>query len=93
MVIRTAIALGLSKMVKGNHKEQIGNETLSFNTKTIDPEDIFEVIAYNIISLRMGASVNNKKIILASKEELCEVIGEALILGISELPNFDFNKL
>jgi hypothetical protein len=93
MMVRTAIALGLSKMMKGVRKEQKGNERFSFNTKTIDPEDIFEILAYYIISKQMGASISNKKIILAKKEELAELIGEALIIGISELPNFDINKL
>jgi hypothetical protein len=87
-VVRTAIALGLSKMVKNTHIRPPGegDETFRFNTKTIDPEGIFEVMAYNIIAFRMGASIKNKKIILARKEELCETIGDAFLIGITELP-------
>jgi hypothetical protein len=87
-MVRTAIALGLSKMVHDIHAEPPidGSETFRFNTKTVDPVGIFEVMAYYIIASQMGASIDNKKIILVSKEELSEKIGEAFKLGLNELP-------
>jgi hypothetical protein len=88
-VVRTAIALGLSKMVKNIHISPPGegDETFRFNSKTIDPEGIFEVMAFYIVANRMGASINNKKIILAKKEELSQIIGIAFLNGLKELPN------
>ena len=95
LVVRLAIALGLSKLVSGYNivKNETGSESFRFNTKTVDPEDIFEVMAYFIIAKRMGASKNNKKIILASKEELGETIGEAFLIGLQELPNFNYSNM
>jgi hypothetical protein len=86
--IRMAIALGLSKMVEGESIKFTGNEIFKFNTTTIDPEGVFEVVAYYILSNRLGASINKKKIIVAKKEEIAETISEAFVLGLNYLPKF-----
>jgi hypothetical protein len=86
--IRMVIALGLSKMAEGKTKKLSGNEILKFNTATIDPEGVFEVVAYYVLSKRLGASVDKKKIIVAKKDEIAETISEGFVLGLKELPNF-----
>lgn len=86
--IRMAIALGLSKMVEGDSIKLSGNEILKVNTATIDPEGVFEVVAYYILSKRLGASINKKKIIVAKKEEIADTISEALVLGLNDLLKF-----
>ena len=86
IAIRIAIALGLSKMVEGESTKLKGDELIGFNTTTVDPDGIFEVIAYYIISQKMGASINKKKIILVKKEEIAETIAEAFVLGLYGLP-------
>ena len=83
--IRMVIALGLQKMADGDRLIGNGNEILRFNTATIDPEGVFEVVAYYIISNRLGASINKKKVIVANKEEIAEIIAEAFKLGLKEV--------
>ena len=87
--IRMAISLGLLKMSKGKKAVLKGKERLNFNTETIDPEGIFAVVAYYLISKELGASLNNKKVILASKSEIGKKLGEAFVLGLEEL--YDYN--
>ena len=91
IAIRLAISLGLEKLVQGNDVVQSGNEILKFNTGTIDPEGIFGVVAYYIISKRLGASKDKNKIILASKQEIADKLAEAFILGLKELHEYQWS--
>ena len=83
--IRMAIALGLSKMAEGEGLKLSGNEVFKFNTATIDPEGVFEVVAYYTIAKRLGASTNTKKIIVTKKDEIAETIAEAFVLGLKDI--------
>jgi hypothetical protein len=93
IALRITIALGMAKMAEGasiklNKAEVV--EILQFNSAPVDPEGIFEVVAYYIISKRLGASVNKKKLIIANKEEIAETITEAFVIGLKELPNLQY---
>lgn len=90
IAIRLAISLGLEKLAQGNNVVQRGNEILKFNTGIIDPEGIFGVVAYYIISKELGASKNKNKIILASKQEIADKLAEAFILGLDELHEYQW---
>ena len=65
-------------------------EILQFNSAPVDPEGVFEVVAYYIISKNLGASVNKKKLIIANKEEIIETIAEAFVIGLQELPKLQY---
>ena len=88
--IRMAISLGLMQMLQGKNTVIKGKENIKFNTGSVDPEGIFGVLAYYIISKELGASKKNKKVILASKEEIVEKLAEAFILGLEELYDYSW---
>lgn len=93
IAIRLVVALGLAKMVEGENMKPQGSEIMKFNSTSIDPEGVFEVLAYYIISKRLGASTKKKKLIIAKKEEIDETLAEAFVLGLRDLPEIQWLSL
>ncbi len=85
--IRMLLALGLTRMLKGDKARETGSQNLSFNTGSVDPEGVFEVMAYYAISRRMGASRKKNKVIVTSSNDISAAMSEALIIALDSIPD------
>lgn len=99
-VIRLCISIGLKVLY---HHPEAGldtsdsssdeGESVRFNTATVDPYRIFEIVSYGIICRKRGWDPGRKTVIIAEKKDLQNVITRAFRIGLKEASSGSFKSL
>lgn len=96
-VIRLCISIGLKIMYNtgdslNDQREDKCDYVIRFNTTTIDPYRVFEIVAYGILCRRLGYDGKDNRVIIADKKDFAEILRDGFVIGLHEIVSKGFES-